>query len=101
MNFKKRKAEKLKNLAKAEALLERILRENEANGWAGIDRSPEAYSKRLYAHHWDLGNEALEGFEPPEPGSLFARQCEHWVNGNLTAEQNVRIARVSCGLSDD
>lgn len=96
----KRKAERIVNLAKAEALLEKFLRENEENGWPGIDRTPEGYSKRLYEHHWDLGNEALEGYPPPEPGSLFARQCEHWVNGDITAEQNVIITKVSYGMID-
>lgn len=97
----RRRARELANLAKAEALLEKFLRENEENGWPGIDRTPEGYSKRLYEHRWDLGNEALEGYPPPEPGSLYARQCEHWVNGDITAEQNVIIMKAYCGLMDE
>ena len=92
---------KKEDLAKAEALLEQFIRENEANGWPGIDRTPEGYSKRLYHHRWGLGNEALEGYPPPEPGSLSARQADHWVNGNITAEQSVIITRTACGLNND
>ena len=88
------------NLAKAEALLERFIRENEANDWPNIDRSPEGYLKRLTHHRWGLGNDALEGYPEPEHGSLFSRQSDHWIKGNITAEQSVIISKTACGLID-
>lgn len=88
------------NLAKAEALLEKFIRENEANGWPGIDRTPEGYAKRLTYHRWGLGNDALEGYPEPETNSLFARQSDHWIKGNITAEQSVIISKTACGLLD-
>lgn len=90
---------KKENLAKAEALLKQFICENAANGWPGIDRTPEGYSKRLYHHRWGLGNDALEGYAPPEVGSLFSRQSDHWINGDITAEQSVTITKTACGLT--
>lgn len=87
--------------ARAEAALQRILAENEANQYRGIDRSPNAVKKRRYASAWCDGNEGLENIAPPAPGTLPARLNELSIQGKISYEQELTILQIRAGLRDD
>ena len=89
------------NLAQAEEMLIQFIQENASNLWPDIDRSPEGCSKRLHDWYRDLESDALEGYPPPKPGSLFARLMRHIIAGDITPEQAMTVKSISIGISHD
>ena len=89
------------NLARAEEKLRQLMRDNAANNWPGLDRSPAARLERLHRWHRDLESDGLEGYGPPRPDSLFARLMQHYIAGDITIGQAATVNFLARGISND
>lgn len=80
---------------KARQVLAQIIASNQANGFAGIDRSPAAITKR--GERMKMGSSPNSRFGGKDEG--FGSELErHVINGDLCSEQAVDVLMTLYGL---
>ncbi|SUO98337.1 hypothetical protein [Suttonella indologenes] len=81
--------------SKAREILAQIIAANQANGFAGIDRSPAGIAQRH--ERMKMGSSPNSRFGDKDEG-IGSDLEQHVINGDLTSDQAVDVLMVLYGL---